>query len=674
MPRPTLNDSCMDCHDGSLNKPSQDHQPLAGLDPAIHPQAIEARLRDGEVIPRTVLESSFDGYFLVDAAGRFLDVNQAYATLTGYSREELLQLGLQDLATPPSPDHPARSVLPAGCDSPDRFEQRHRRKDGQLVDVEVSAKCLPGGDGRVFAFLRDITHRRQLESERNARLESEASYRGLFNTIRLPIYIQDAEGRFIDVNDGALEMYGYSREDLLGRTPEFLAAPGRNDLASVAERIHRALAGKPQQFEFWGRRKNGETFPTDVHLRRCTCFGQVTLLAVADDVTTARRVEEHLRQAHKMEAVGQLVGGIAHDFNNILAAMKLQIELLQMNLCGDPKNLAEVRDLADTADRAATLTRQLLLFIRRSVLQAHEIQLNEVVGDLTRMLLRLLGGDIELTFEAAPGVPRIRADPGMIHQVLLNLAVNARDAMPHGGRLEVRTAPATFDADAVSANPNARPGRFACLAVRDTGCGMQPALLDRIFEPFFTSKQPGKGTGLGLSIVHNIVHQHGGWIDVESTPGHGTTFRVFLPACATPAPSTSPPEPKPTPGGTETLLLVEDNDCLRRNLSAYLGHLGYTILEAADGPSALSVSEQHRARIALLLTVMVMPGGINGLELTDQIRRQRPALQVILSSGHSPDLAEGEAAKRGLVLLPKPYPPTELATTLRRCLDAPAAP
>lgn len=856
---------------GYVVKPFEDRELRAALEVALHKHAVEARLRASEEIHRTILGTTLDGYFLADAQGRFLEVNEAYASMTGFTRDELLGLSLADLDS----EAPSASVVSFLRDvaliGAARAQRRQRRKDGSVVHLDISMKCLPGEEQRIFCFLRDATRRTELEREREivvqilqlassstsleelaqqatrliqgwldcdtvalnlestaglrhfesagrppafhtttgipcllpptgiasdivspprvslpatnclcqrlmkgievtelphrtdrgsvwtnegcplptphptgaegralpgcavrpagstpgwksialiplqvgntvsgllqlgdvrtgrwtpaalalcerladhlaiavahhlgqeALRRSESSYRGLFNTIGLAIYILDAEGHFLDVNAGAVGMYGYAREEFLGRTPEFLGAPGRNDLEATRAAIRRAFAGEPQQLEFWGRRSSGEIFPKDVKLYRGTYFGTAVVIAIAADITSSKRLEERLLHSQKMEAIGQLAGGVAHDFNNILASMMLQIGLLQVTLAGDPKTLADVQELGRVAERAANLTRQLLLFSRRSVLQPIDLHLNEVVGEMTRSLLPLLGEQIELVFEGAPGLRLIRGDTGMIQQVILNLCVNARDAMPRGGRLELRTFPRTLDAGTAALNPDARSGQFVCLSVRDTGHGMDPQTRRRIFEPFFTSKQPGKGTGLGLAMVYGIIQQHRGWIEVETTPAEGSTFTLYFPAStAGPTSPSTPAAASPPPGGTETLLLVEDNDSLRQSLAAYLRFLGYTVHEAVDGPSALATWEQLGDSVSLVLTDMVMPAGLSGLELADRLHELRPDLRIIVSSGYSAELEPDTAAAHSVTFLPKPYLPAELALAIRACLS-----
>jgi two-component system cell cycle sensor histidine kinase/response regulator CckA len=639
-------------------------------------------LRTSEARYRTLFEGMTHGVVIQDADGRVIAVNPAAERMLGLMEGEAVGRISEDtrwgaVGEDGSPlagaEHPSMLALRRGEPVRKVVMGVMNPARGERVWLEVTAvpQFRPGG-GRpyqVFTTFEEITRQKQAEEALRA---SESSYRGLFNTIRLALYIQDSRGRFLDVNDGAVAMYGYAREELLGRTPDFLSAPGRNDLAALGEHLRKALAGEPQRFEFWGRRRNGEVFPKEVRLYRGTYHGQEVLIAVAADVSESRDLEERVRQLQKMDAIGQLAGGIAHDFNNLLAAMTLQIGLLEARLAGDPKSLGDLRELGEIAARAAGMTRQLLTFSRQTPLQRRVVSLNAVVEELATLLGRLLGETIELEVRGAPGLPAIQADAPMIQQVLLNLCVNARDAMPAGGRLVIRTAACVLDRAAAAANPEAREGSFVVLEVRDNGCGMDAETRRRVFEPFFTSKEPGRGTGLGLSIVYGIIRQHGGWIEVESEAGQGTRFRAFFPECAgtpeDPAPVSSP---RPV-GGRERLLLVEDNEALRRSLGTFLAHLGYTVLEAGDGPEALRAWDEAGARIDLVLTDMVMPSGMSGLELAGRLRARRPELPIIVSSGYSAELeTAGGASTEHVAFLSKPYSPHELAVLIRRCLEHP---
>ena len=391
----------------------------------------------------------------------------------------------------------------------------------------------------------------------------------------------------------------------------------------------------------------------------------------AADVTELQNLEAQLRQAQKMESVGQLAGGIAHDFNNILTVIQGHTSLLGMTgkLSDDAKE--STQQIALAAERAANLTRQLLTFSRRQIIQPKNLDLNEVVNNMTKMLRRLLGEDITLQVNYTPALPLVHADPGMMEQILLNLSVNARDAMPKGGRLFVDTSVVMVDKAYVEQIPEAVPGEYICLAVKDTGAGIPPQTLPRIFEPFFTTKDVGKGTGLGLATVYGIVQQHKGWIKVASTVGKGTVFQIFLPTVKGKniTQELQAAEPK-VRGGTETILVVEDEAPLRTLVRSVLERYGYKVIEAVSGGAALSLWEQHKDKIQLLLTDMVMPHGMSGRELAEKLLAERPTLKVIYSSGYSLAVVGTDMVlQEGINFLQKPYHPRKLAQAVRDCLD-----
>jgi nitrogen-specific signal transduction histidine kinase/CheY-like chemotaxis protein len=390
------------------------------------------------------------------------------------------------------------------------------------------------------------------------------------------------------------------------------------------------------------------------------------------DVTERERLGQQLRQAQKLEAIGQLAGGVAHDFNNILAAILMQLGLLQMTPALDPETSQALKEVELGARRAASLTRQLLMFSRRSVLEVKPLDLNEVVKDMLKMLGRLIGEHIKLLFDGYTGqLPSVAADAGMLEQVLMNLVVNGRDAMPKGGTITITTRVENLGELDQNLNPNRRPGRFVCLAVSDTGVGMNENTLERIFEPFFTTKEPGTGTGLGLATVHGIVAQHKGWAEVESQVGEGTTFRVYLPALDTAEIQSAPEAARaPLQRGREVILVVEDENNVRRALGQTLRALGYRIYEAENGQQAMALWQEHGAQVDLLLTDMVMPEGMTGLELAERLLAAKPTLRVIISSGYSFEIFQaGGINQAGIWYLPKPYEAKQLAETIRGCLD-----
>ncbi len=389
------------------------------------------------------------------------------------------------------------------------------------------------------------------------------------------------------------------------------------------------------------------------------------------DITPQRKMEAQFRQSQKMEAFGQLAGGVAHDFNNILAIIQIQAGLLKSEPSLSLQQLEFAREIERAAERAANLTRQLLLFSRKQTMQPRNLKLKEVVENIAKMLQRTLGEQVQLQFKFAAEPLVIHADPGMIDQILLNLVVNARDAMPRGGKIIIETTAAEFNEVTAAQTVQARPGLFACLSVSDTGGGIPPEILPRIFEPFFTTKEVGKGTGLGLATVFGIVQQHQGWINVYSEVGRGTTFRVYLPRQTQAAGAESfRPARSSLRGGSETILLVEDELAVRSSVRIILTRLGYRVLEAASGEEALAVWKQHHDKVRLLLTDLVMPGEMSGKELADQLLHENPEFKIIYVSGYSLEVAgKNLLLEDGVNFLAKPFQIDKLAQTVRKRLD-----
>ena len=387
-----------------------------------------------------------------------------------------------------------------------------------------------------------------------------------------------------------------------------------------------------------------------------------------------KKLEEQLLQSQKMDAIGRLAGGVAHDFNNILTVIQGYAQILATREDFDQKALDDLKQILQSAHRASNLTRQLLTFSRKQIIKTVVLDLNKVTSNLTKMLQRIIGEDVLLQCNFSPETPLIRADEDMIGQILMNLAVNARDAMPKGGELAISLSVVELDSTAAQwRSSEAQAGEFVCLSVNDTGCGIAPEDLLRIFEPFFTTKAVGQGTGLGLSTVYGIVKQHGGWIEVSSKLNIGTKFNIFLPrAAAGAAAETGGVEPKIV-GGTETILLVEDEPPVRTLARVILQRHGYHVLEATSGADALSVWGQHAAKIDLLLTDIIMPQGVSGRELAQKLRADRPGLKVVFVSGYSPDSMEiGAELNEGTFFLQKPYLPEHLLRSIRQALDGQA--
>ncbi len=390
------------------------------------------------------------------------------------------------------------------------------------------------------------------------------------------------------------------------------------------------------------------------------------------EITDRLNLEAQLRQAVKMDAVGQLAAGIAHDFNNILTVIQGHASLLVEHPAVGKEVERPLRQICQASERAANLIRQLLMFSRKQVMHPTYLNINDVITNLMQMLGRVLGEHVTVKFEGAAGLPTVYADASMLEQVLLNLAINARDAMQRGGHLILSTEEKILHDTAFLRNTEARSGHFICLKVTDTGCGIEPRILNRIFEPFFTTKEVGKGTGLGLATVYGIIKQHEGWIEVNSVVERGTSFEIYLPVTlATSAPSPSQSICPAATGGKETILVVEDEPALRELVVDILQLYGYFVYQAASGPVALKLWAQHKDEIDLLLTDLVMPEGISGRDLAERLQIDNPDLKVIYTSGYSPGMAGKDIALlEGFNFLPKPYPPSRLAQMVRECLDA----
>ncbi len=516
-------------------------------------------------------------------------------------------------------------------------------------------------------------------AERRRAEEQLLLFRSLIDHANDAIEVVDPEsGRIIDVNERACHVRGYTRAemmqmtvfDLLPDTTHCNETTCRNFVSEVARSGSRII-------ESHHRRKDGSIFPVEISLNYIQ-LDRGYLVAVVRDITERRRAEEELRvseerlrQSQKMEAIGQLAGGIAHDFNNMLGVILLHCSLLLDAPESGLQEKASLQDIMAAAERAAHLTRQLLTFSRREMKQARVIDLGEVIDAMVKLLRRVLGENIAIETRFSSALPPVHADPGMIEQIIMNLAINARDAMPDGGRLSVTLEPIANGDSRATAPPGMAPGPFACLSVSDTGHGIAPENLSRIFEPFFTTKEVGKGTGLGLATVFGIVEQHRGWIEVESEVNRGTTFRVFLPAAEreSAAAAVEPVQTQP-PGGSETVLLVEDEVFLRTVSRIVLEQHGYRVFAASDPGAALQIWEEERHAIHLLLTDLVMPGGLSGRELAERLIMDRPDLKIIYTSGYSEDTVSRHLhLDPGRRFLQKPCSSTTLLATVRRCLD-----
>ncbi len=550
------------------------------------------------------------------------------------------------------------------------FEYRMIAADGREVWVHdfVSVVMDNGIPVTLRGVMVDVTDRKNAEAELRKR---EDRFRLLIENASDIVTVINAEGIIRFQSPSVTRILGYQPEEMVNRSAFDFLHP--DDLSRVTSALKSAFAnpGLPVSVEYRKHHSDGTwRYLQSVGRSIAGESPEGFLILNSRDISETRKLEEQFRQSQKMEAIGQLAGGVAHDLNNILTVVHMQLDMLKHGDPLTPIQADSVLDIEKASRRAADLTRQLLMFSRRQAAMKHDLDLNAVVTNITKMLQRILGEDVAMHISYAPQPLPVHADSGMLDQILLNLAVNSRDAMPAGGKIVIETSVAEFDEFATSQKPNARIGRFACLSVSDTGKGIPPEVLPRIFEPFFTTKDIGKGTGLGLATVFGIVQQHNGWINAYSEIGKGTVFRMYLPLQKE-AEEVVAETTFVAKGGNETILLVEDEQSLRVLVRNVLTRLGYRVLEATTGLTAVEVWKEHRHDIKLLLTDLVMPDGMTGKQLAEVLVHENPNLKVIYTSGYSRDIAgQGFPLQDGVNFLSKPFQAAKLGQTVRNSLDA----
>jgi hypothetical protein len=547
----------------------------------------------------------------------------------------------------------------------DRTGRRFRDDEVRLAQAFADQAAIAIQNAHVFTREREA---------RAALQASEAGFRLLFEHNPLPMWVYDlASLRFLEVNAAAVDHYGYSRAEFLAmRITDIRPAEEVDRLLEMVARVRSDPIPRRYSGQWRHRRKDGQMIDVEIVSDRIDFTGRSAHLVVAQDVTARRALEDQLRQAQKMEAVGQLAGGIAHDFNNLLTVITGRSQLLlARRLAPNAEARHDVELIQHAAARAATLTGQLLAFSRKQVVQPRLLDLNAVIRNVESMLRRLIGEQITLRAVLAPDLWRTTADPGQIEQVLINLVVNARDAMPDGGWVTVETANVDLDESYARRHVGAQPGPHVALIVSDSGIGMEPATLERVFEPFFTTKAPGKGTGLGLSTVYGIVRQSGGTVWVDSEPGRGTTFKIHLPRARDDVVvSEAPPHETAPMRGAETILLLEDDPGVADLAQEILAAQGYRVLAARLPSEALRLAGGHAGPIHLLVTDVIMPEA-SGRQCAEQLQAQRPSMKVLYVSGYTDDaIARHGVLDPGVAFLAKPFSPDALARKVRAVLDS----
>ncbi|MCD6334006.1 MAG: PAS domain S-box protein, partial [Candidatus Latescibacteria bacterium] len=641
-----------------------------GQDITEHKQADEA-LRESEEKYRNLVERANDGIAILQN-GNLRYVNPALEAMSGYTAEELIGTRFTDHVHPDElpkvVDRYNRRMT--GEAVPEIYETAILHRDGRRIDAELNAGlCTYQGKPADLVLIRDTTERKQVEEElQRYKLMVESSNDAMF--------IKDLESRYVLVNRKVLELFGgISAEEIIGKNDTEIMSL---EDAQCNIKDDREVFKTDEIKDFL--KKNtiaGEDYwlhATKIPLRDDK--GKVIgLIGIARDITERKHLEEQLRQAQKMKAIGTLAGGVAHDFNNLLTAIQGNTELALMNIQEDTFSYRKLSEIRKAAMRAANLTRQLLLFSRQQPMAMKLLDLNEIIEEEANMLDRLIGEHIVLTTELKPGLWKIEGDIGAIEQVIMNLVINARDALTEGGEITIGSRNVQVDEAYCRMHEEARPGKFVCLSVRDTGEGIDPGILDRIFEPFFTTKGLGVGTGLGLSVVYGIVKKHEGWITVESDSGNGTLFRTYLPAVLrrsgkkeTPGTPVSPEEA--FRGHGARILLVEDDDAIRALSEEILSGQGYVVLPAATVQEAWNVFDKATGNFDLLFCDVVLPDG-RGPELVKRLLERRPGIRVLFTSGYSTGKSDGHSLLEGeYPYLQKPYQLSDLLKAVHDALKA----
>ncbi|MBI5870104.1 MAG: PAS domain S-box protein [Actinobacteria bacterium] len=591
-------------------------------------------------------------------------------TMTGFTAEEIAGMSLLDFFADEDRKKVSGYLEDIYAKGFARGEATILNRDGLMVPLYVSGSLVEL-DGEKYAIGSCIDISQRIKAE-TALQKSEEKYRSLFEESQDVVFISDLEGRFLDVNPAGVRLFGFDSEEGMLKSDMGLALYAD---AGDRETIRRMIVeqGFISNYELPLKTVKGKELVVFVTANavRNDIGDVIAYRGIIRDMTSYRKLEEQLVQSQKMESIGRLAGGVSHDLNNYLTAIQGYADLALMEVPEDTEAAEDMREVRKSSDRAVALTKQLLLFSRRESMEIRPVELNVVVSDLLKMLGQLVGEQFRLNAALAADLMMINADAGYVEQVIMNLVVNARDAMPGGGEITIGTGNAVVDEAYTKLHPDARPGEFVCLTVRDTGIGMDERLISHIFEPFYSTKKTGKGTGLGLSVVHGIISQHGGWIDVDSTPGEGSVFRIYLPAAVPGEVEKGSDEntalPAETPGIGEKILLVEDDHVVRSLTQKLLEKCGYQVCPAPDAEQALDIFEELNGDFRMVLSDVVLPH-MDGIQMADRLRGLKPGLQVLLMSGYSDESRRQQIRDKGYAFIHKPYTVPDLRQTVKRVL------
>lgn len=630
----------------------------------------ESQLSKNHEWHRAILQAAMDGFWMVDMQGRLLEVNATYCRMTGYSEAELLTMSIADLEDIETAEVIAAHIARIKELGGDRFETRHRCKDGTIIELEVSTQYQPFGGGRVIAFLRDITDQRRAEE---ALREGKEQLRVIFDASQCGIILVSPQGEILFANSRMAELFGMPLDQLIGSP--YLEHLHPSEAKAGDERMKQLIRGEIQSVaharhynradggDFWGFLSGKRLENPDGSLR--------ALVGIIADLTEQKRLQEQLSQAQRIESVGRLAGGVAHDFNNMLSVILGHVQLARMKETLSPRMVEHLEQIKEAAERSSDIARQLLAFARKQTATPLILDLNQTVAGMLKILARLIGENIDLAWIPAESVWPVKMDPAQIDQILANLCINARDAIVGNGRISIETRNQMIDATFAARHTGLVAGDYVLLTVSDDGYGMEKETIRNIFEPFFTTKEVGKGTGLGLATVYGIVKQNDGFIDVYSEAGQGTTFKIYLPRYrqgGEESPATERLEPAER--GQETILLVEDEPGILALGKELLETQGYNVLAAATPGEAIHLATEHRGEIDLLLTDVIMPE-MNGRELAGKLLSFYPGLKRLFMSGYTADIiAHHGVLDEGVHFIQKPFSFANLAAKVREALDS----